>query len=59
VYDDTKHFVYNYGKHVVLPMVMEHAVNKLFIKNIHTNIRRETDRDDHNPRRQRHIHRQN
>jgi hypothetical protein len=32
VYDDTKPFVYNYGKHVVLPMVMEHAVNKLFIK---------------------------
>jgi hypothetical protein len=31
VYDDTKPFVYNYGKHVVLPMVMEHAANKLFI----------------------------
>jgi len=29
---DTKSFVHNYVKHVVLLMVMEHAANKLFKK---------------------------
>jgi len=32
VYADTKPFVYNYVKHVVLLMVMEHAANKLLKK---------------------------
>jgi hypothetical protein len=39
VYADTKPFVYNYKKRVVLLMVMEHAANKLFKKKKAKNIR--------------------